>query len=210
MSEKKKQLIMKLLDVQAQTTFAMRRMPTTLRFGTGEHRDRLVLNGRAVTIILVGRISQLYMETTKLAANINVVPLLPEDLGIASRLIGHYCQPAEDPKDYPSIRASINQAKEPGTNTYKLFDEIYDATKGLKRKQEAGAKLNEDLSIGDLVALELHVKRYSRQGEKARHASYELVAVQMLRRGNADDVNEVQASVTPAKTDAFGEDFFAN
>lgn len=31
--------------------------------------------------------------------------------------------------------------------------------------------------------------------EKAKHAPYELVAVQMLRRGNADDVNEVQTSV---------------
>lgn len=93
---------------------------------------------------------------------------------------------------------------------YKLFNEIYDATKGLKRKQETGAKLNEDLSTGDLVVLELHIKQYSRQNEKARHASYELVAVQLLCRGNADDVNEVQALVTPAKTDAFGDDFFAN
>lgn len=83
------------------------------------------------------------------------------------------------------------------------------ATKGLKRKQDAGATLNKDLSIGDLVALELHVKRYSRQGEKAKLALYELAAVQMLHRGNADDANEVQASVSPAKTDAFGEDFFA-
>lgn len=88
-------LIMKLLDVQAQTTFTIRRMPTTLRFGTGENKDRLVINSRAVMVILVGRIGQLYFETTKLAANINIVPLLSEDLGIASRLIGHYSQPSE-------------------------------------------------------------------------------------------------------------------
>ncbi|KAG9047597.1 hypothetical protein FS837_001913 [Tulasnella sp. UAMH 9824] len=209
MSERKRALILKLLDVQSGTTFAIRRMPTTFRYGSGEHKDRLVSGGRPVTVILVGRISRLYFETTKLAATMNVVPLLSEDLNAAAMLIARYSQPVEQPKDYPSIRASANQVKEPGTGTYKLFDEIYDATRGLKRKQDENAKLEEDLNIGDLVALELHIKKYSRQNEKARHASFELVAVQLLRRGNADDVHEVQASVTPAKRDAFEEDFFS-
>lgn len=136
--------------------------------------------------------SRLYFETTKLAAT----------------LIARYSQPAEQPKDYPSIRASVNQVKEPGIGT--LFDEIYDATCGLRRKQDDTAKLDEDLNIGDLVALELYIKKYTHQNEKARHASFELVAVQLLHRGNADDVEEVQTSVTPAKADAFGEDFFSD
>ncbi|KIO26196.1 hypothetical protein M407DRAFT_24526 [Tulasnella calospora MUT 4182] len=92
---------------------------------------------------------------------------------------------------------------------YELFDEIYDATRGFKRKNEEGAKLEEDLSLGDLVALEFYINRYSRNDENARHASSELVAVQLLRRGSASDLKEVKASVTPAKTDAFGEDLFA-
>ncbi|KIO18001.1 hypothetical protein M407DRAFT_32325 [Tulasnella calospora MUT 4182] len=209
MSERKKALILKLLDVHSGTTFAIRRMPTTFRYGSGEHRDRLVSGGCPVTIILVGRVSRLYFETTSLAATINVVPLLSEDLKTASMLIARYSQPVEQPKDYPSIRASANQVKEPGTGTYKLFSEIYDATCGLKRKQDEGAELEEGLNIGDLVALELHIKKYTRQNEKARHASLELVAVQLLRRGNADDVDEVQTSVTPAKRDAFDEDFFS-
>ncbi|KIO17941.1 hypothetical protein M407DRAFT_32379 [Tulasnella calospora MUT 4182] len=210
MSERKKALILKLLDVQSGATFAIRRMPAMFRYGTGEHRDRLVSGGRPVTVILVGRVSRLYFETTKLAATMNVVPLLSEDLKTAATLIARYSQPAEQPKDYPSIRASVNQVKEPGTGTYKLFDEIYDATCGLRRKQDDKAKLDEDLNIGDLVALELYIKKYTRQNEKARHASFELVAVQLLRRGNADDVEEVQTSVTPAKADAFGEDFFSD
>ncbi|KAG8932395.1 hypothetical protein FRC01_014239 [Tulasnella sp. 417] len=165
------------LDMHSQFTYAVRRIPTKLCYGSGEHRDRLVVNGHPVT----------------LAATINIVPLLTEDLDSASRLIDHYSQPAEEPKDYPSICTSVNQAREPGTNTYKLFDEIYDATRGVKRKNDKSAKFDQDLSQGDLVALELHVKRYGRQDEKARHVSYELVAVQLLRRGDVNDANEVQA-----------------
>ncbi|KIO18988.1 hypothetical protein M407DRAFT_224264 [Tulasnella calospora MUT 4182] len=90
-----------------------------------------------------------------------------------------------------------------------LFDEIYNATQGLKRKNDEGAKLGECLEIGDLVAVELYVKRYSRQNEKARHASFELVAIQLLRRGSPNEVNEVQASVSPKKTDAFSDEFFS-
>ncbi|KIO28301.1 hypothetical protein M407DRAFT_22508 [Tulasnella calospora MUT 4182] len=175
-------LILKLLDVQNGATFAICRIPAMFRYGNGEHRDRLVSGGRPLTVILVGRCVSL---------------------------------PAEQPKDYPSIRASVNQVKEPGIGTsnhlrYKLFDEIYDATCGLRRKQDDTAKLDEDLNIGDLVALELYIKKYTHQNEKARHASFELVAVQLLHRGNADDVEEVQTSVTPAKADAFGEDFFSD
>ncbi|KIO27585.1 hypothetical protein M407DRAFT_23128 [Tulasnella calospora MUT 4182] len=197
MSETKKALVLKLLDVHSGSTFAIRRMPTTFRYGSGEHRDRLVSSGRPVTVILVGRISQVYFETTKLAANVNVVPLLAEDLSTAR------------PNDYLSIRASVNQVKKPGTGTYRLFDEIYNATQGLKRKKDEGAKLGECLEIGDLVAVELYVKRYSRQNEKARHASFELVAIQLLRRGSPNEVKEVQASVSPKKTDAFSDEFFS-
>ncbi|KAG8898161.1 hypothetical protein FRC01_011003, partial [Tulasnella sp. 417] len=168
---------------KAKFTYAMRRMPSTFRYGSGENRDRLVSDGRPVTVILVGRISHLYFETTKLAANVNVIPLLSEDLAIASTPIARYSQPVEQPKDYPSIRASVNQIKKPNTSTYKVFNEIYDATCGLKRKEAEGAKLEEDLTIGDLVALGLYIKRYSRQNEKARHAPFELVAVQLLRCG---------------------------
>ncbi|KIO15415.1 hypothetical protein M407DRAFT_35011 [Tulasnella calospora MUT 4182] len=102
-----------------------------------------------------------------------------------------------------------SQFGKPSQRTRDEYDEVYDATQGLKRKNEEGAKLNEDLSLGDLVALELHIKRYSRKDEKVRHASYELVVVQLLCRGSPDDLDEVKTLVTPAKTNAFGEDFFA-
>ncbi|KAG8930307.1 hypothetical protein FRC01_002948 [Tulasnella sp. 417] len=209
MSARKKALILKLLDVHSEFTYAMRRMPSTFRYGSGENMDRLVSGGQPVTVILVGRISHLYFETTKLAAKVNVVPLLSEDFAIASTLIARYSQPVEQPKDYPSIRASVNQIKEPGTSTYKVFNEICDATCGLKRKEAEGAKLEEDLSISGLVAFELDIKRYSHQNEKARHTSFELVAVQLLRRGDANDIDEVQTSVMPAKRDAFGDDCFS-
>lgn len=67
-------LILKLLDVQSFSTFAVRRVRTNLRYGSGEHQDRLVLGKSPVTVILVGQILHLYFETTKLAANINIVP----------------------------------------------------------------------------------------------------------------------------------------
>lgn len=70
-------------------------MPTTFRYESGEHKDRLESGGRSVTVILVGRVSRLYLETTKLAATINVVRLLSEDLNSASTLISRYSQPVE-------------------------------------------------------------------------------------------------------------------
>ncbi|KAG8924345.1 hypothetical protein FRC01_011628 [Tulasnella sp. 417] len=146
-------LILKLLDVQSGLTYAMCRLPSTFRYGSGEHRDPLVSGARPVAVILVGRISHLYLETTRLAANINIVPLLSKDLANASTLIARYSQPVEQPKDYPSIRVSVNHIKEPGTST------IPYATRGLRRKQDEGAKLEEDLNISDLVALELYIKR---------------------------------------------------
>lgn len=37
--------------------------------------------------------------------------------------------------------------------------------------------------------------------------SYELAVVQLLSRGSADDMKEVQASINGARTDAFGDDY---
>ncbi|KAG9003040.1 hypothetical protein FRB90_011270 [Tulasnella sp. 427] len=196
MFEKTKRLVLKLLDVKFMTAFAIRRVPLFLSYRTSKHRDRLV-NGKSLSLFRHScrPYCKALLQKLKGSGKHQHCSLLEEDLGTASRLIGHYSNTIEKPKSYATIRASINQIKEPRTSTYRLFREFY-ATRGIKPNQDPTARSHEDTLGRRLAALELHIKRWSKAGDKASHASFELLAVQLLRKGDDADVKDMHAAIT--------------
>lgn len=86
----------KLADVEDGATMALRRLPRGLRYGAiGPQKDRLILDGKVLTLLLVGRIASTYVEESKAVASIHVVPLLESDLGIANKASGEYSIPPQ-------------------------------------------------------------------------------------------------------------------
>ncbi|KIO15375.1 hypothetical protein M407DRAFT_13315, partial [Tulasnella calospora MUT 4182] len=60
----------KLADVNDGTTFAMRRLPRGIQYGMiGTQKDRLIVDGKVLTIILVGRVASMYFQDTKSIAS---------------------------------------------------------------------------------------------------------------------------------------------
>ncbi|KAG8900260.1 hypothetical protein FRC00_013733, partial [Tulasnella sp. 408] len=73
----------------------------------------------------------------------------------------------------------------------------------IDRRYSGGAVAASQLNKGDLVAVELALKKWSAQGETAEHGSYDLKGVLLLRKGTAtDEVGVENATAGPIK-DAF-------
>ncbi|KAG8936449.1 hypothetical protein FRC00_008692, partial [Tulasnella sp. 408] len=123
---------------------------------------------------------------------LNVVPNLHEDLQTANNLLARYSIPQEEPKMYASIWTSARLAKQ-GLG-YKQFSEVYDATGGIRPKDEIQKYPASQIRKGDLVALELAVKKWSGKGETAEHGSYDLKAILLLHKGTATDEAGVEAA----------------
>ncbi|KAG9019057.1 hypothetical protein FRB90_006800, partial [Tulasnella sp. 427] len=75
-------------------------------------------------------------------------------------------------------------------------------------KQDPNARLREVLLVGNRVALELHIKQWSKAGDKASHALFGQSAVQLLRRGDDGDVQDIHAALNHPKANFSGADFF--
>ncbi|KAG8894962.1 hypothetical protein FRC00_008232 [Tulasnella sp. 408] len=205
-STKKKNRILRLLDAHDGNGFAMRRAPSNLRYGTGALKQFLVQAQQPVIIVLVGRVSFTAFLDNKPTVTLNVVPILHEDLQTANNLLAHYSVPQEEPKNYASIRTSARLAKQ-GLG-YKQFSEVYDATGGIRPKDEMKKYPASQIKKGDLVALELAVKKWSGQGETAEHGSYDLKAILLLRKGTATDEAGVEAATAGPIRNAFSSSFY--
>ncbi|KAG9026845.1 hypothetical protein FS837_004493, partial [Tulasnella sp. UAMH 9824] len=91
---------------------------------------------------------------------------------------------------------------------YKPFAEVYDATGGIRHKDEMKKYAASQLNKGDLLAVELTVKKWSAQGESAEHASYDLKGVLLLCKGTAtDEIGVDNATAGPVKN-AFSSSFY--
>ncbi|KAG9039485.1 hypothetical protein FS837_000981 [Tulasnella sp. UAMH 9824] len=225
---KKKNRILRLLDAHDGNGFAMRRAPGNLRYGTGPLKQFLVRGGQLVIIVLVGRVSYTSFSDHKSTLTLNVVPMLYEDLQTANGLLAHYSIPQEgkldkrftwfrlhlmyvphnlEPKNYASIRTLTRLAKQ-GLG-YKQFPEVYDATGGVRPKDEMKKYAASQLNKGDLVAVELAVKKWSGQGETAEHSSYDLKGVLLLRKATGADEAGVDNATAGLIKNAFSS-FYAS
>ncbi|KAG8939136.1 hypothetical protein FRC04_006951 [Tulasnella sp. 424] len=151
------------------------------------------------------------LEEAKSVASIHVVPLLESDLVIANNASGDYSIPRQAPTKYTTVRASCAQQKAKGGQRYELFKAVYDVTKKkeIKPKDQMEAYDIRDIEPGDLVALELNVKKFTNRAQ-VQQASYDLKAILLLRKGKAEDSEIIAKATEPEATDNFSGSFYAD
>ncbi|KIO17906.1 hypothetical protein M407DRAFT_32420 [Tulasnella calospora MUT 4182] len=101
--------------------------------------SKLIVDGKVLTIILVGRIAETHVHTDKPVASLHILPLLDSDLVTAKRAMGIYSIPPQPATNYTTVRVSCAQSKR-GVQQYKLFKAVYDVTgtKEIKPKEQHG------------------------------------------------------------------------
>ncbi|KAG8919885.1 hypothetical protein FRC00_010794 [Tulasnella sp. 408] len=186
--------------------FAIRRAPSNLRYGTGPLKQYLVQAQQLVIFVLVGRVSYTAFLDNISTVTLNIVPILHEDLQTANGLLAHYSIPQEEPKNYASIRTSARLAKQ-GLG-YKQFSEVYNGTGGIRPKVDMKKYPASQIKKGDLMALELAVKKWTGQGETAEHGSYDSKAILLLRKGTATDEAGVDTATKRPIQNAFSSSFY--
>lgn len=206
-STKKKIRILRLLNAHDGNGFAMRRAPSNLGYGSGPLKHYLVRGGQLVIIVLVGRLSYTSFPDNKPTVTLNVVPILSEDLRTANALLAHYSIPNDEPKTYASIRTSTRLAEE--GQGFKPFTETYDAIGDIQPKDKMRKLSCSQIKKGDLVAVELAVKKWSGSGETAEHGSYDLRAVLLPRKGTPTDEAGVDGATSGPIMNAFSSSFYA-
>ncbi|KAG8951098.1 hypothetical protein FRC04_006757 [Tulasnella sp. 424] len=201
----------KLADVNDGATIAMRHLPRGLQYGIVDpQRDRLVLDAKLLTLLLVGRVASTYVEEAKSVASVHVVPLLEWDLVIANNASGDYSIPRQVPTKYTTVHASCAQQKAKGSQRYELFKAVYDVTKKeIKPKDQMEAYDIRNIEPGDLVALELNVEKFTNRAQ-VQQASYDLKAILLLRKGKAEDSEIIAKATEPEATDNFSGSFYAD
>ncbi|KIO17484.1 hypothetical protein M407DRAFT_32851 [Tulasnella calospora MUT 4182] len=198
---------MQLADVNDGATLAMRRVPRGLRYGlVGGQRDRLIVEGKVLTIVLVGRIAETRFHTDKPIASLHVMPLLDSDLATAHRLSGEdSIPPAQATSKYLTVRASCTQPKRG------MQQAVYDVSgrKGIKPKDRLESYDVQEIEKGDLVALELNMKKFTNKAQ-FRQASFDFKAVLLLHKGKAEDIAIAKKALEPDQTESFSSSFYSD
>lgn len=67
----------------------------------------------------------------------------------------------------------------------------------------------QNVEQGDLVALELNVKKFTNKAQ-IQQASYDLKAVLVIRKGKAEDIAIAAKALEPNQTESFSNSFYSN
>lgn len=88
---------------------------------------------------------------------------------------------------------------------------MYDVTgkKEIKPKEQMNTYDICDITTGDLVALELNIKKFTNRAQ-IQQASFDLKGILLLRKGKAEDIELITKATEPEATDSFSGSFYAD
>ncbi|KIO26350.1 hypothetical protein M407DRAFT_24316 [Tulasnella calospora MUT 4182] len=96
-------------------------------------------------------------------------------------------------------------------NAVTLLPDVYDVvrSKEIRPKDKLEPYNVQNLEQGDLVALELNMKKVTNKAQ-IKQASFDLKAILLLRKGKAGDVEIAKRALEKDQTESFSSSFYSD